>query len=212
MRGRAAHTNQQAGTAAEQSSIRSPVSWALLGLLIERSGYGYALVKRFEREYGDALAIKSNFHIYRALDSLQGKGLIEAIELPASDTPTERQPRVRYRATERGVASYVDWLTQQAGASRRQAHAFVRQLAVLATRPTLALAILEVQERACLSAPRTETAEPNSAPAADAATLTRRLLAEEARLALAATLPWIQYARVEFERLAAEQRSSDGDT
>lgn len=35
--------------------MRSPLNWALLGLVIQRPSYGYELVQRFERIYEDAL-------------------------------------------------------------------------------------------------------------------------------------------------------------
>ena len=35
--------------------MHSPVNWALLGLIIERPSYAYALAQRFERTYGSPL-------------------------------------------------------------------------------------------------------------------------------------------------------------
>ena len=40
---------------AEATPMRSPVNWALLGLIIERPSYAYNLAQRFERRYGDTL-------------------------------------------------------------------------------------------------------------------------------------------------------------
>ena len=55
-------------------AIRSPVYWALIGLVIERPSYGYELLKRFEREYGQMLPLSSESHVYRALTSCRSRG------------------------------------------------------------------------------------------------------------------------------------------
>ena len=92
------------GAANEKSgaALRSPVSWALLGLVIQRPSYGYELVQRFERTYGHALELSSPSQIYTALDALERRGLIE--KLPPGEAPeVVRQPKPHYRATARGV-------------------------------------------------------------------------------------------------------------
>src|SRR5271168_3961392 len=78
--------------------MRSPVNWALLGLVIERPSYGYELVKRFQREYEDVLPLSSESHVYTALKALERRGLIE-------ETPGKgggRQPKPCYHATATG--------------------------------------------------------------------------------------------------------------
>src|ERR1019366_9433026 len=90
------------------SAMRSPVSWALLGLVIERPSYGYELVQRFERTYGDALELSSPSQIYTALEALERRSLIE--KLPDDDPSTDvgRQPKPHYRASGDGVGGYQD--------------------------------------------------------------------------------------------------------
>ena len=65
--------------------MRSPLNWALLGLVIQRPSYGYELVQRFERTYEDALELSSPSQVYTALDALRRRSLIE--ELPAEEVP-----------------------------------------------------------------------------------------------------------------------------
>jgi DNA-binding PadR family transcriptional regulator len=199
-----------AGTG-EWTAIRSPVAWALLGLVIERPGYGYGLVKRFEREYAELLAIKSDWHIYRALDGLKRKGLIEEVTgQSTAESLAERQPKPHYQATESGVKRYSDWLIAQIGGPRRQSQLFARQLAVLAERPKIALAIVERYEEMCL---REAGGDLGSAPdtprGSESARLTARLTSEEGRLSLAATLPWLQFARSELESLVTRSVETD---
>jgi DNA-binding PadR family transcriptional regulator len=181
--------------------MTSPVNWALLGLLLARAGYGYQLVRRFEEAYGDVLALGSESHVYTALNELSRRGLIEELtDAPAARTGTNRQPKVRYRATAAGAEAYRERMFEQAGADRRQSQLFVRQLAAMEHEPDVALEILERYEQACLVEARRQ------APSSER--LIDRLLAVESRLAMESKLPWVEYARDEFSALARE--SKDG--
>src|SRR5580692_5073489 len=107
MLGRAA---RDTGTGA----MRSPVNWAVLGLMIERPSYGYEILQRFERNYGELLKLSSPSQIYTALDSLMDRGMIEATSETAS-----RQPKLHYRATDEGVRLYQEHLVSQAEEERK---------------------------------------------------------------------------------------------
>jgi DNA-binding PadR family transcriptional regulator len=183
-------------------AIRSPVSWALLGLVIERPSYGYELVQRFERTYGDALELSSPSQIYTALDALERRSLIE--KLPPGPAPAEvgRQPKPHYRASGDGVRGYQDWLIAQVHEERRRSRLFARQLAVL--EPRAALSVIERYEQACLREAKKTPLAGARDPAADRVNgLACRLVGEEDRLAVGARLSWIEYARREFKALAA---------
>jgi len=181
------------------TAMRSPVSWALLGLVIQRPSYGYELVQRFERTYGDALELSSPSQIYTALDALVQRGMIE--ELPSEEMAAiGRQPKPHYRATAAGVSDYEQWLIAHADEDRRRGRLFAQQLAVLA--PERALAVIERYERACLQeAGRTAPAARPGAGREGAGGLAARLLAEEHRVATGAKLAWIEYARRELAAL-----------
>jgi DNA-binding PadR family transcriptional regulator len=60
-------------------SIRSPVNWTVLSLVIERPSYGWELWNRFDRLYGDVLPIGNESSIYAALNALSKAGLIEEV-------------------------------------------------------------------------------------------------------------------------------------
>jgi len=175
--------------------MTSQVNWALLGLLIERPGYGYQLVQRFELAYGDVLTLGSHSHIYTALNELKRRRLIEAVSVGDTQGDTDRQPRPRYQATDAGARSYREWMFARAREDRRQSRLFVRQLAVFEYQPQVALEILDGYERACL-------AEARQMPHAHER-LADRLVGEESRLAIEARLPWVEYARAEFGALKA---------
>lgn len=182
-------------------AIRSPVAWALLGILIQRSGYGYELVQRFERTYGAALELSSPSQIYAALDTLAGRSLAEEFVEPVEESRGARQPKPHYRATAEGVRCYQEWLIAQAQDESRRSDLFAKQLATLA--PEDALAVIERYEQACLAvASRTPIA---TDPGDETGSLADRLIYEEGRLAAGARLAWIDFARNELTANAAER-------
>jgi DNA-binding PadR family transcriptional regulator len=177
------------------------VQWALIGLLIERSSYGYELAQRFERTYGELLRLSGVSYVYTALDALKRRGLIEEVEVSDDD---RRMPRVHYRVTGKGVHAYQDRLLAQMRENDRRSRLLARQLALLVPEPGLALGVLDRYERECL-----EQAE--QAPAAASRTrgerepvanVATRLAAEERRLSLDARLAWVEYARRELRALS----------
>ena len=206
--------------------LRSPVSWALLGLVIQRPSYGYELVQRFERTFADALDLSSLSQIYTALDTLRRRELIEefAVEEETDAHAIVRQPKPHYRATAEGVRHYEKWLVDQIHEERRRSRLFARQLSVLP--PRTALGIIERCERACLDEAKSAHPGGGERPALAAASagakaagvkagtersgdaapaLADRLLCEEGRLAVEARLAWLEYARRELSALVGER-------
>jgi DNA-binding PadR family transcriptional regulator len=195
------------------AALRSPVSWALLGLVIQRPSYGYELVQRFERTYAEVLELSSPSQIYTALDALERRALIE--KLPPAEAPElSRQPKPHYRPTPLGVESHADWLIEQAHDERRRSHLFALQLAVLG--PKGSLDVLARYEQACLldasaaagpqrRAGQDKTETQSSGDGRQVGELAARLLREEQRLSLQARLAWIGYARRELTALAGSR-------
>ena len=185
--------------------MRSPVGWALLGLLIERPGYGYDLVQRFERTYGDALELSSPSQIYTALNGLEQRSLIE--QLPSEDGSADalRQPKPRYRATPEGLNRYQDRLISQVHEERRRSRLFARQLAILD--PRAALTVIERYEESCLQEPTRALSERSLSSGGGTSAFASRLIAEESRLATGTTLQWIEYARRELEAIINAQQA-----
>jgi DNA-binding PadR family transcriptional regulator len=120
--------------------MTSQVNWGVLGLLMARPDYGYRLQRRFAEVYENELPLRSESHIYTALNELQRRGLIEEVaETSGLLSGTDRQPRPTYRATDVGSRAYVEWILDQIGEDRRRSRLFVRQLAVFAHEPDTAL-------------------------------------------------------------------------
>jgi DNA-binding PadR family transcriptional regulator len=184
----------------EQSSMQSPVNWALLGVVIERPSYAYELAQRFDRTYDGALSLSSTSHVYTALRSLLERNLIE--EFPGAGTG--RQPKPGYRATSEGVVHYQRWLVGQLAEERRRQRLFAMQLAALMSNPELARKVIDGYEQECLQ----EVSDAAlGADRADRARLqlAERLASEENRLALGARLAWVQYLRRELRALAVRK-------
>jgi DNA-binding PadR family transcriptional regulator len=191
---REAQRHDQRSRGGEQAPMRSPVNWAVLGLLIERSTYAYDLAQRFERRYGDALQLSNIGHVYTALGALEGRRLIEEI----AGSREGRQPKPHYRATAAGAQAYRSWLAEQAREEARRRRVFVLALGALAADPDAVIDVLGQCEREWL-----REGMATSIPRAGArAELLASLIEEEERLAVGAKLEWLQYAR---ERLEARR-------
>jgi DNA-binding PadR family transcriptional regulator len=91
------------------------IKYAVLGLIVERRGYGYDLVHRLQTRLGPAWQLSSSA-VYTALDTLEAEQLIEGSvrTLPKPDErgPSRRSGRVIYRATAKGEAAFRSWLQQ----------------------------------------------------------------------------------------------------
>ncbi|MDO8209471.1 PadR family transcriptional regulator [Conexibacter sp. CPCC 206217] len=100
----------------------------MLGLLIEQPSYGYELSKRFEARFGERLHV-SRSHIYAALNSLLGDGLIE----PLPSDSSSRQPKIHYRVTSAGAQAFRSCIAEQLldGVQRAQ---LLGQLAAIGVR------------------------------------------------------------------------------
>lgn len=184
-------------------AMRSPVNWTVLGLVIERPSYGWEIWKRFERLYGDVLAVGSESNIYAALNKLRENGFIEEVEGSRSVVPgATRQPKPHYRATPEGLEAYEAWVIAQAREHSRRSLQFARQLGAFAQQPQTALAILGRYEQACLDDKEARIPTTSEFPARVVPGLAHRLASSYGRSIKTATLGWIAYARQEFEALA----------
>jgi DNA-binding PadR family transcriptional regulator len=187
-----------ARSARNARAMTSSVSWALLGLVISRSSYGWELAHRFERTYGDVLPVSSESHVYSALNTLEARGLIEIVP----GTEIGRQPKPHYRATPLGISSYEDWLVEQVDAERRRQELWVRQLAVFAHDPVAALHVIDRFERQYLKRAGQVGGRRDGAASDPRLDLIDGLVAEQHRIAVGGMLSWLRSARDRFEAIA----------
>jgi DNA-binding PadR family transcriptional regulator len=91
---------------ADPSSARrlSPLSGALLGMLVQGPGYGYDLANRLERQLGPSWNINRRT-MYRMLGSLEKQRLV------SSDRSNQSNPdRIMYSATPTAEATLTEWM------------------------------------------------------------------------------------------------------
>ncbi|HKG03803.1 MAG TPA: PadR family transcriptional regulator [Conexibacter sp.] len=79
---------------------------AVLALVVERRGYGYELVQRFEERVGPGWQLNPSA-VYPALDQLERGGLVTSA---ARHGGTRRSPRVVYAPTDAGTDALEAWL------------------------------------------------------------------------------------------------------
>ncbi|MBA3809490.1 MAG: helix-turn-helix transcriptional regulator [Solirubrobacterales bacterium] len=82
--------------------------YAILGLVIERPGYGYQLAQRLEERFGSSSFAPSG--VYSALDQLSRDGFVHAAR-EAGPIPARRAaPRMIYEASSEGVEHFEAWM------------------------------------------------------------------------------------------------------
>jgi DNA-binding PadR family transcriptional regulator len=179
------------------------VKYAVLGLLVQRRGYGYDLVQRFEEQVGPAWQLNAGA-IYVALDKLEQEGLVRPVSSEDGTVPIRRRttrgaPRVIYEATTQGMERFDGWMSTGSSMSpmREELH-----LKLALSQPRNLPRLIELtyeQEEACLE--RLEqyrgkeavedlltTAEPWSAVAS--------VMVRDAEIAhLQATVEWLRRIR-----------------
>ena len=81
---------------------------AVLGLVIERPGYGYQLGQRLEERCGSWRWESSG--VYSALDQLERDGHVLSDREKGSRGARRGAPRVIYEATPRGRDYFAEWV------------------------------------------------------------------------------------------------------
>lgn len=172
----------------------------VLGLLVERPGYGYELQARLEDRFG--FLELGDTVVYRVLDRLEHEGLIEEAGAKVVGT-SRRSPRMTYVVTADGAAEFDQWLSAPCDATvvREELHAKL----VLSRPMNLDGLVAETveQERACLAELATLAQAPLETmvdadvpwPVASA------LLVDDARaIRLQGHIDWLQRVRIVLER------------
>lgn len=88
------------------------VKIAVLGLIVERRGYGYDLLRRFEDRFGPWKVNQST--VYDAIDKLYREERIVALGVSgtaARQAGPTRSPKIVYEATPSGREDFLTWLT-----------------------------------------------------------------------------------------------------
>jgi DNA-binding PadR family transcriptional regulator len=81
---------------------------AVLGLVIERPGYGYDLARRLQSRFGSSGFAPTG--VYSALDQLSSEALVRNAGSRAGPTNERAAPRTIYEATPKGVDHFEEWM------------------------------------------------------------------------------------------------------
>lgn len=82
--------------------------YAILGLVIERPGYGYQLAQRLEERFGSSSFAPSG--VYSALDQLSRHEFVRAAGEMGPGPARRSAPRMIYEATDQGVSHFEAWI------------------------------------------------------------------------------------------------------
>jgi len=83
---------------------------AVLGLMIDRPSYGYNLQQQIGERLGFLGLAEST--VYKTLERLEFDGWVEEVGQKQAGRTRRGAPRVLYRATPEGVASFKSWMAE----------------------------------------------------------------------------------------------------
>ncbi len=186
-------------------ALPSPLNVALLGLLIERPGYGYELAKRLHDDFNPGWRLEFS-NVYSVLDSLERDALVVRRE----DAPDHRSagsrmgPRIFYTVTDLGAERFEQWMKR--GCRRKPVRdELLAKLAV--ARPQhvpILMEQLDELEREILDALRqldhvTQRDGPPP-PSGSWKEAFNDVMTDKVERSLQADLDWVAHARQRFER------------
>jgi DNA-binding PadR family transcriptional regulator len=177
----------------------SPVTGALLGLLLERPSYGYELAQRMNERFGPAWSLTTS-SIYPVLDRLESE---ELIRRAVKDLPgrARQRERVMYHATDQAHQAFEEWMSRPVRREPIRAELLAKLAVARPQDAPLLLAALDEYERACLRLLEAASEAQRSAEPWD--TLLIDLINDAADQHLRADLAWVASAR---RRLSAYLR------
>jgi DNA-binding PadR family transcriptional regulator len=182
---------------------------AVLGLVIERPGYGYQLAQRLDERFGSSGFAPSG--VYSALDQLSRDDLVRSAGEMGAGPARRAAPRTIYEATEEGVDHFEAWMLDPSPAPplRDELH-----MKIALCRPRNLPRLIEMvagQEQVCVGRLQDlkRLTQGRSAASRDWAAL-MRMLATEAEVAFwNSRIEWLQNARELLEQLGDEHEAPD---
>lgn len=183
---------------------------AVLGLVIERPGYGYQLAQRLDERFGSSGFAPSG--VYSALDQLSRDELVRSAGELGAGPARRAAPRTIYEATEEGIDHFESWMLDPSPMPplRDELH---MKIALCRPRnvPRL-IEMIEGQELVCLGRLRDlRTANDEAGESSRDWARLMGLLATEAEIAFwNARIEWLQNARELLEQLRDEREGPSG--
>ncbi len=176
--------------------------YAVLGLVIERPGYGYQLAQRLEERFGASGFAPSG--VYSALDQLSRDEFVRAAGEMGPGPARRAAPRMIYEATDEGIEHFEAWMLGSSPAPplRDELH-----LKIALCRPRDLPRLIDMvygQELACIGRLRDlkQLSEREAAGETHEWSRLMRVLCRDAEVASwKARIEWLQSARELLERL-----------
>jgi DNA-binding PadR family transcriptional regulator len=187
----------------DPAGLRSEMYYTVLGLIIGEPSHGYKLQQRYERMCGELRPLSSKGQIYKSLESLEEKGMIEKVPSP----PSSAHNKTHFRHTALGMELYERRFVARAAEDVRQARVEGFELATLP--PRVALIALHAYEKACFAAAREMSGADVDAEADEVTRLAQRLAIEAMRTAHEGRIAWIEYARRELQALCDQEHGGE---
>ncbi len=180
---------------------------AVLGLVIERPGYGYQLAQRLDERFGSSGFAPSG--VYSALDQLSRDELVRSAGELGAGPARRAAPRTIYEATEEGVEHFESWMLDPSPAPplRDELH-----MKIALCRPRNVPRLIEVvsgQEVVCLGRLQDLKRRGEETVSSRNWSSLMGTLATEAEVAFwNARIEWLQNARELLEQLRDEHEAS----
>jgi DNA-binding PadR family transcriptional regulator len=181
---------------------------AVLGLVIERPGYGYDLARRLEERFGSSGFAPTG--VYSALDQLSSEALVRSAGSRADATNERAAPRTIYEATPKGIDHFEEWMLGCSSLAPVRDELYMK---IALSKPHNLARLIELartQEQDCLARMedlKLPSARSRRGPRAwsDVAVL----LVRDAEIKqLQARVEWLQKARAIMEKLSAQAPSA----
>ncbi|ERR1022692_2871177 len=175
---------------------------AVLGLVIERPGYGYDLARRLQERFGSSGFAPTG--VYSALDQLRSDELVCSAGARAGAENERGAPRTIYEATPKGIDHFEEWMLEGSSLAPVRDELYMK---IALSRPHNLSRLIELartQERDCLTrlqqlrqpAGQAQQGRPKAWPEVAV------LLVRDAEIRqLQARIEWLQKARIVMDKL-----------
>jgi DNA-binding PadR family transcriptional regulator len=178
---------------------------AVLGLVIERPGYGYELARRLQERFGSSGFAPTG--VYSALDQLSSEALVRSAGSRSDAVNVRAAPRTIYEATPEGIDRFEAWMLDGSSLAPVRDELYMK---IALSRPHNLPRLIELaqaQEQACLvrleglKGPTTRSRRSPRAWSEVAVLLVRDAEIRQ----LQARVEWLQKARTVMDKLNLAQ-------
>jgi DNA-binding PadR family transcriptional regulator len=184
---------------------------AVLGLVIERPGYGYDLARRLKERFGSSGFAPTG--VYSALDQLSAEALVRSAGCRSDGDHERAAPRTIYEATPKGIDRFERWMLDSSSLAPVRDELYMKLALSKPHNLSRLIELARAQEEDCLARLRELRQRPDRVGAVPSAWPdVAALLVRDAEIKqLQARVEWLQKARTIMAKLiGARERSTRG--